>query len=92
MDARDDVGRLQGQDGTPGPEPDRTAAPPAAGWYRRPWGIAAIAAAGILAVGGIAVGAMALAGGDDDDPPVAASASPTATESAEPTEEDPVKA
>lgn len=84
MDARDDVDRPQGQDGAPGPDAEPTGAPHAPGWYRRPWGIAAIAAAGVLAVGGIAVGAMALADADDDAPPVAESASPTGTQSAEP--------
>lgn len=84
MGARDDVDRPQGQGGAPGPDAGPTGAPEAPGWYRRPWGVAAIAVAGVLAVGGIAVGAMALADGDDDDPPAAASESPTETQSAEP--------
>lgn len=83
MDAHDDVDRPQGQDAA-GPDAQPTGAPHAPGWYRRPWGIAAIAAVSVLAVGGATVGAMALAGGDDDTPPLATSASPTPTPSPKP--------
>lgn len=84
MDAHDDIDRPHGQDQAPAQGLGPTDVPPSVSWYRRPWGIAAIAAAGALAVGGIVVGAMALAGGDDDAPPVATSPSPTETQSVEP--------
>ncbi len=86
MDARDDLGpHSPDQPGRAGPAAGPTAAAPGgAGWYRRPWGIALIAAVSVLAVVGVTVGAMALADGDDDDPPVATSPSPTPTRSPTP--------
>ncbi|GEN78352.1 hypothetical protein [Actinotalea fermentans] len=79
MDARDSIDHPQHQ----AHGPDRTSAPPAVRWYRRPWGVAVLAAAVLLVVGGVAA-AVALAGGDDGADPVVASPSSPATQTPTP--------
>ena len=87
MNARDDVDRWPNQEHDPGRGATLDGGRAGAGWYRRPWGIALVAAAGVLAVAGIAVGAVALAGGDDDGPSAATSSpSPAGTPSAVPSD------
>lgn len=67
-----------------GPGADSSGRPPAAAWYRRPWGVAALVVAGLLVIGGVTAGAVALAGRNDAGPAAASPSSPAQTQAAEP--------